>query len=480
MRIDASIISLAVGLVSGLAAAESPRRQGSGGFDNTNTATSITSSTTSSTTSNPTSSTTSSTTSGVSTVTSSHITFTSWLPTAVYSTSNDATIYWVASSATVTAAYIQRKDNDSIVATGTKVSDPAAPTVDTRRAEGASILMGELVPRDTILFPFHLIDGGGGGSLTLDYSLNEQLWKPVFDQLLYLKLEWSTADGSESGASYSPLFALATTEDEAALLEGDLATLTLQGLDASSPWKKEDIGQAGAAPTQTATPSTSASTASTLIPGNSAAGSTAIHQNSGLSTGAIAGIAVGCGVAGIAIIAATIFFLCRRRSRRNGQGKHSMLMQHNVDYASDGAAAMMADKELPHVSTDSPHSAYAQDRSQLQDPAAIGAAYGVAASHHHHYQQQQQQQYQVEHEDPRSSYVPYSDRVATPGSGPAAGSQTDLSALGGNRSPTPPIATQYAHLVEEGMTEDEIRRLEEEERQLDAAIEDAGRASRAA
>ncbi|KAI7776677.1 hypothetical protein LA080_004708 [Diaporthe eres] len=43
---------------------------------------------------------------------------------------------------------------------------------------------------------------------------------------------------------------------------------------------------------------------------------------------------------------------------------------------------------------------------------------------------------------------------------------------GHGRSNTPSgIAQQYAHLVEEGMTTDEIRRLEEEERALDEAIE---------
>lgn len=48
------------------------------------------------------------------------------------------------------------------------------------------------------------------------------------------------------------------------------------------------------------------------------------------------------------------------------------------------------------------------------------------------------------------------------------------------RSTTPgAISQQYAHLVEEGMTEDEIRRLEEEERVLDEAIEQAWGDSRA-
>lgn len=48
-----------------------------------------------------------------------------------------------------------------------------------------------------------------------------------------------------------------------------------------------------------------------------------------------------------------------------------------------------------------------------------------------------------------------------------------------SRSNTPSgIAQQYAHLVEEGMTDDEIRRLEQEERALDEAIEQAGTAGR--
>lgn len=48
-------------------------------------------------------------------------------------------------------------------------------------------------------------------------------------------------------------------------------------------------------------------------------------------------------------------------------------------------------------------------------------------------------------------------------------------AVGHARSTTPSgISGQYAHLVEEGMTDDEIRRLEEEERALDEAIEQAG------
>lgn len=61
------------------------------------------------------------------------------------------------------------------------------------------------------------------------------------------------------------------------------------------------------------------------------------------------------------------------------------------------------------------------------------------------------------------------------GSGGASSSQPS----GHGRSNTPSgIAQQYAHLVEEGMTEDEIRRLEAEERALDEAIEQAGTGGR--
>lgn len=61
------------------------------------------------------------------------------------------------------------------------------------------------------------------------------------------------------------------------------------------------------------------------------------------------------------------------------------------------------------------------------------------------------------------------------GSGGASSSQPS----GHGRSNTPSgIAQQYAHLVEEGMTDAEIRRLEEEERALDEAIEQAGTGAR--
>lgn len=61
---------------------------------------------------------------------------------------------------------------------------------------------------------------------------------------------------------------------------------------------------------------------------------------------------------------------------------------------------------------------------------------------------------------------------AAGGGGGGGGGVASSQPPGHGRTNTPSgIAQQYAHLVEEGMTNDEIRRLEEEERALDEAIE---------
>jgi hypothetical protein len=124
----------------------------------------------------------------------------------------------------------------------------------------------------------------------------------------------------------------------------------------------------------------------------------------------------------------------------------------------------MGDKELPHVSADSPRSTYAADRGQLSHDMPLNAA------------TEQRSSMVAGPHDEDAAFAPYTDRAPTSN---GTRSQTDLPASG-TRSPTPPISQRYAHLIEEGMTEDEIRRLDEEERHLDVAIETAGRTSRAA
>ncbi|KAJ0121268.1 hypothetical protein J7T55_008431 [Diaporthe amygdali] len=84
--------------------------------------------------------------------------------------------------------------------------------------------------------------------------------------------------------------------------------------------------------------------------------------------------------------------------------------------------------------------------------------------------------------NPLEELQPISPESARENDGAAAAAAVAAGASqprGHARSTTPSgISGQYAHLVEEGMTDDEIRRLEEEERVLDEAIEQAGTGGR--
>ncbi|KAK7745467.1 hypothetical protein SLS53_002965 [Cytospora paraplurivora] len=131
--------------------------------------------------------------------------------------------------------------------------------------------------------------------------------------------------------------------------------------------------------------------------------------------------------------------------------------------------------------------------TSMMDPAQHDGAFtpytdlpaGVTAPCPLQQQQQQQQQQQdvynrhhrvvdgagLAQQEEQQPISPDSARGVCPGSTP----RTRGDAFG-RRSTTPSgISGRYAHLVEEGMTDDEIRRLEEEERALDEAIEEAGR-----
>jgi hypothetical protein len=202
----------------------------------------------------------------------------------------------------------------------------------------------------------------------------------------------------------------------------------------------------------------------------------------GLSSGAVIGIAVACGVVGLLLVFALVWYLLRRRQQKKAI--------HPVDssYSSGNRAdELMAEKEAAADVDVAPHSPYSDEGGSAAGPSGAyqdGAAHGealaagaVAVAHPRHLQ------------DPPRSFTPYSDRPSAGGAGAAAGTpsvhaasvaQTDEphvsvpSATPGRATPRA-LTTPYAHLVEEGMTEEEIRRLEEEERQLDAAIEQAGR-----
>ncbi|KAI0125538.1 hypothetical protein BJ170DRAFT_436334 [Xylariales sp. AK1849] len=409
------------------------------------------------------------------------ILFEAWsLPGLFMEAKGDQRISWTTtSSAIVSQAFLRRQLDNVAVGYGSRDGYPASTGAsDERRSGGTGFsVVGKQVvglaarqglATPTIHLPFDSETSGGSVTLEIGTSPSDYVNTGSFNQMLYLELDWENS--TTVGKSYSAPFAVTnlTDTDQAAYktLSTTVSNSETEDLRPYKPESSESIGDQ-ATPSETAASSTAAATGTATSTPSATSGVTVGTSGSssaaGLSTGAIAGIAVACGVVGLAIIGALTWFLCLRRRRND----HSALQQHNGSYASGGAVApMMGDKEHPRV-TDSPHSAYAADRGALHDPnlhdqrssMVVGSVQG--------------------HEDERSSYAPYSDRAPTPGTG--TGPMTSQTSLpgGGTRSPTPPLATRYTHLIEEGMTENEIRRLEEEERHLDAAIEDAGRTSRA-
>ncbi len=227
------------------------------------------------------------------------------------------------------------------------------------------------------------------------------------------------------------------------------------------------------------------STTSGSAGGGSTQTAAAASSGGGLSSGAVIGIAVACGVVGLLLVFALVWFLLRRRQQKRDL--------HPVDssYASGNRTdELMAEKEAGADVDVAPHSPYSDEgmsaagpSGTYQDDAAHGGAVaagavavGTAAAH------------RALQQDQARSYTPYSDRPSPGGTGaagtpiarPESVAHTDEarvsvpSATPGRATPRA-LTTPYAHLVEEGMTEEEIRRLEDEERQLDAAIEQAGR-----
>lgn len=214
--------------------------------------------------------------------------------------------------------------------------------------------------------------------------------------------------------------------------------------------------------------------------------SPASGEGGGLKSGAVIGIAIACGVVGLILVFALVWFLLRRRQKQKAM--------HPVDSAygsGNRTDELMAEKEAGADVDVTPHSPYSDDGAPAPGPSgayqdgaaaphgeavATGAVAAAAAAHHPHHQHQQ---------DQGRSFTPYLDRpsggaAGTPSVRAASVAQADEprvsvpSATPGRATPRA-LTTPYAHLVEEGMTEEEIRRLEDEERQLDAAIEQAGR-----
>jgi hypothetical protein len=311
---------------------------------------------------------------------------------------------------------------------------------------------------------------------------------------LYFKARWN------DGYSYSRLFGVAGNEDVALYqeLQRNVPFHTEEGRPASKYQSPTAVATTAGATTATDT----AGEESTNASGENMDGGLNTPQESaepasvGLASGAIIGIAVGCGVAGLLLILGLVWYLLRRRRQKKAM--------HPVDSTygtGNRGEELMAEKEASADVDVTPHSPYSDDgapggsgtgpNSGAAYPDSTAAGHGDGAAAAAAVAAGAMAAPNLSHlQDPPRSFTPYSDRPSVGGTAATAAgtpslrapslAQTDEarvsvpSPIPGRATPRG-LTTPYAHLVEEGMTEDEIRRLEDEERQLDAAIEQAGR-----
>ncbi|KAK0612935.1 hypothetical protein B0T17DRAFT_389329 [Bombardia bombarda] len=398
-------------------------------------------------------------------------------------------------------AFGKRPENNLNVGSPTTPS-VLDPTLSRRQEDSA--------PTGVITPVLEVTSSPGEGSVTIP-DIRDFVTSPGYP--LYFEAVWP----GNKGFSYSEAFTIVNGTDQTAI-NGAVNSGKYQD---SKPFKIEsnstnsninpNISPSGSL----INPSTASSPAANSLVGTTST-PTAVPVSSsdggGLSTGAIIGIAVACGIAGLAILSTVVWLILRRRLRNKGiggpGGRPYGIERNRTD-------ELMAEKEANAGGADlSPHSPYSDDGgigggigiahseegpihygsgSLPNNGTTLAATAATAAMLTHH--NNQTRALPTASEENTRSFSPYSDHTAGAGVGAGSPHSTHFASAiqseepvsattttrGGMASPVPgrgtpssgAVPTQYAHLVEDGMTEDEIRRLEEEERQLDAAIEQA-------
>ncbi|KAK8880104.1 transporter C36.03c [Apiospora arundinis] len=348
----------------------------------------------------------------------------------------------------------------------------------------------------------------GSGSVTLDPSAYENY--NALERRMFLALYWYDQASEKSGRSYTMPFAMVKSNTDPATLvklasdlgqNGELPVMSEGTTDATDtdPQSSQVPGPplTGQFPTGAATDSPASAATNSGGTGETQSGGSG-GGGSSLNSGAIAGIVVGAVIGVLLIASALAYFLCfrRRASKRHIHG--------DVGYASDsGAAGMIArEKDMPGVNH-SPSSAYADDNGHLHNHGNESTNYsnqdergvptGVGA---HQQSRDSLAQNDYLYNNSNGDQGVASNRHSAIGMAVSGAGSTEQNSADNRRERTRSVGgvpagrtshqtsrpasearspSRYAHLIEEGMTEDEIRRLEDEERQLDAAIEDAGR-----
>lgn len=280
-------------------------------------------------------------------------------------------------------------------------------------------------------------------------------------QSMYFQINWA----QDGGSSYSRYFTVAADLVNAKKFADNSTTY-----NSTKPALPESLG-AGTS-TVSASVTVAMKTTVPISPSGSPSSSDSASGKSGgggLTKGAIAGIAVGAAVAGILAAGALIWLLIFRRRRRQ-QASTGGTPGLGGPYGSNGNSRtqeLMAEKEASAGVDVSPHSPYSDDGNNAPagtSPAVAAAAAGASMSGGGDGDV-------ADAPHPQShdrSLTPYSDHQA---SSPAEDPHSTTAPVAGAQG----RSTPYVHLVEDGMTEDDIRRLEAEERELDQAIEQAAR-----
>ncbi|KAM3485354.1 hypothetical protein MY8738_001361 [Beauveria namnaoensis] len=181
------------------------------------------------------------------------------------------------------------------------------------------------------------------------------------------------------------------------------------------------------------------------IGGNSPSSQTQNRGRGGLGTGAIAGIAVG--IAALLAAALGIFFFLRRRRSRGTSSTAALHHTHAAEqeklssFAKGGVAGGASASDAAIAPYRDDNSTLTNSHDRRRSSAATGGRVALG-------------------EDVARDQQPSPPRMATAAAAAAAESRHSRTSNGVTR-----------HLVEEGMTAEEIRRLEEEEAQLDDDIQ---------
>ncbi|KAH7162969.1 hypothetical protein B0J13DRAFT_25429 [Dactylonectria estremocensis] len=244
-------------------------------------------------------------------------------------------------------------------------------------------------------------------------------------------MSWKNNDGKFWGTSTSKFFAIVdgSSDSNAAseVVAADASSTATEIVSSATATASKDGGKS--VTTQTSAPSSESSSASSSEPNSGKS-----KGGGGLGTGAIAGIAVGAIIGVLLIGALAWFFLRKRRQNKKLADGYT---------ATDSGNAYIVDKETHGRTADSPNSPYSDENGVQHVPAD-----------------------DTTRDDPATTErgLPRTSTSGSQGGRSVSGAQTPQG-----------VSTNVAHLVEDGMTADEIRRLEEEERQLDDEIERAAR-----